>query len=70
MPLGREVGLGPGDIVLDRDPTPPKTGTAAPSFRPISTVYDLSSVMSTAHELLYVGELVVLTVSVSVLCLS
>jgi len=23
MPLGREVALGPGDIVLDRDPAPP-----------------------------------------------
>jgi len=24
MPLGTEVGLGPGDIVLDGDPPPPK----------------------------------------------
>jgi len=24
MPLGREVDLGPGDIVLDGDPAPPK----------------------------------------------
>jgi len=24
MPLGTEVGLGPGDIVLDIDPAPPK----------------------------------------------
>jgi len=23
MPLGMEVGLGPGDTVLDRDPAPP-----------------------------------------------
>jgi len=23
MPLGTEVGLGPGDIVLDGDPAPP-----------------------------------------------
>jgi len=32
MPLGMEVGLGPGDIVLDEDPAPPPTerGTAAP----------------------------------------
>jgi len=29
MPLGTEVGLGPGDIVLDGDPAPfPKRGTA------------------------------------------
>jgi len=35
MPLGTEVGLGPGDIVLDWDPAPPspeKGGTAAPTF--------------------------------------
>jgi len=32
-PLGREVGLGPGHIVLDGDPAPhQKTGTAAPQF--------------------------------------
>jgi len=24
MPLGMEVGLGPGDIVLDEDPAPPR----------------------------------------------
>jgi len=27
MPLGMEVGLGPGDIVLDGDPAPQKEGT-------------------------------------------
>jgi len=26
MPLGREVDLGPGDIVLDCDPGPPQKG--------------------------------------------
>ena len=36
MALGREVGLGPGHIVLDEDPAPlPKEGGGAPS--PIST---------------------------------
>jgi len=31
MPLGSEVGLGPGDIVLDGDPAPlPKTGAEPP----------------------------------------
>jgi len=30
MPLGTEVGFGPGNIVLDRDPAPPKKGTAPP----------------------------------------
>jgi len=29
MSLGGEVGLGPGDIVLDGDSAPPKWGTAA-----------------------------------------
>jgi len=34
MPLGMEVGLGPGHIVLDGDPAPPKRGTATspPTF--------------------------------------
>jgi len=30
MPLGREVGLGPGDIVLDGEPAPPKKGHSHP----------------------------------------
>jgi len=40
MPLGREVGLGPGDIVLNDDPAqlPPKGCTALPTFRPVSIV--------------------------------
>ena len=33
---GTVVGLGSGDIVLDRDPAPPqKGGTVAPTFRPM-----------------------------------
>jgi len=32
MPLGTEVGLGPGDIVLDGDPPSPERGTAAAHF--------------------------------------
>jgi len=38
MPLGTEVGLGQGCIVLDGDPAPPKRGTAAPHFLPMSIV--------------------------------
>jgi len=34
IPLGTEVGLGPGDIVLDGDPATPESGTAAPIFGP------------------------------------
>ena len=33
IPLGTEVGLGPGDVVLDGVPAPPtERGTAAPHF--------------------------------------
>jgi len=35
MPLGREIGLSVGNIVLDGDPAPPKKGIkAAPLFGP------------------------------------
>jgi len=30
MPLGAQLGLSPGRIVLDANPDPPKKGTAAP----------------------------------------
>ena len=38
MSLGMELGLGPGDFVLDGDPTPlPKRGRSPlPNFRPNS----------------------------------
>jgi len=38
MPLGREVGLGPGHIVLDGDPAPPQKGAQPPIFWPMSIV--------------------------------
>jgi len=40
MPLGMEVGLDPGDFVLDGDPVPhpQKRGRAAPTFWPMSIV--------------------------------
>jgi len=36
MPLGMEVGLTPGDFVLDGDPAhpSPKRGRSPPNFRP------------------------------------
>jgi len=35
MPFGREVGLGPGNIVLDGDPAPPpQKGHSPPIFGP------------------------------------
>jgi len=45
MPLGMEVGLGQGDIVLER-------GTAASTFRPICIVAKRSPISAVA-ELLY-----------------
>jgi len=38
MPLGREVGLEPSDIVSDGDPAPPSPRGTAPNFRPMSVV--------------------------------
>jgi len=39
MPLGTEVGLGPGDIVLDGDQNPSsQKGGTAPNFWPMSIV--------------------------------
>ena len=32
MPLGREVGLGPSDIVLDGESSSPKRGHSSPQF--------------------------------------
>jgi len=49
MPLGTEVGLGLGDIVLDGDPAPPKKGRTA--FRPMSVVAKRSPISATAEFL-------------------
>ena len=40
MPFAMEVGLGPGDIVLDDDPVPPskRAQQPTPTFQPMSTV--------------------------------
>ena len=35
MPLGMEVGLGPGDFVFARDPVASIKGTAPPNFWPM-----------------------------------
>ena len=48
MPLGTEVGLGPGDIVLYGDPAPPmKRGTAAPPL--LGHVYCGQTVAHLSH---------------------
>ena len=46
MKLGMEVGLGPGQIVLDGDPSPPKGGTASPLFNPHFSAYSCSGQMA------------------------
>jgi len=38
MPLGTEVGLGPGHVVLDGEPAPPPQRGTAPNFRLIFVV--------------------------------
>jgi len=38
LPLGLEVDLGAGDIVLDGDSAPPKKGHGTSTFRPMSVV--------------------------------
>jgi len=38
MMLGTEVGLSPGDIMLDGDPAPPPLKGTAPNFQPMSIV--------------------------------
>jgi len=54
MPLGTEVGLGPGDIVLDRDPAPPRKEAAAPTFWPMSTVAKRLPISAAAELLSYI----------------
>jgi len=56
MPLGievGEVGLGPGDIVLDGDPAPHGKGHSNPHFWAMSIVAERSPISATAELLLY-----------------
>ena len=54
MPLGTEVGLGPGDIVLNgAQLSPTKKGARPPNFRSMSIVAKRSPISATA-ELLFV----------------
>jgi len=54
MPHGMELGLGPGNTVLDRDSAPPPTerGTAFPTFQAMSVVAKRSPISATAELLL------------------
>ena len=56
MPLGREVGLGQGYIVLHGDPAPPspvKGAQQPPSFPSMSVVAKRSPISATAELLLF-----------------
>jgi len=48
MPLGTEVGLGSGHVVLDGDPDPTERDIAPPTFRPMSIVAKRSPISATA----------------------
>jgi len=55
MPLGKEVGLGPGRIVLDGDPVGTQFPTAAPGhFRPMPIVAKRSPISATAELLFHI----------------
>jgi len=61
MPLGMEVDLGSGHIVLDGGPIPtPATGTDAPSFRPMSIVAKRPPISATTEHLLILCDTVYL----------
>ena len=50
MPLGTELGLGQGGIVLDEDTaTRTERGTAAPTFRPTLLWHDRKTARHPAH---------------------
>jgi len=54
MPLGKEVGLGSGHVVLDGDPMGSQASPQQPlpTFRPMSIVTKRSPILATA-ELLF-----------------
>jgi len=55
IPLGKEVGLGPGHIVLDGDPVGAQPHTAPPHFRPMPIVVKRSPISATVKLLLWMG---------------
>jgi len=59
MPLGSEVGLGPGNVVLDGimgTQLPTERSTAAPTFRPVSIVAKWTPISATAEHCGYFGD--------------
>jgi len=55
MPLGTEIGLGPGHIVLNGDPAPPRKGAQLPlpTFQLMSIVAKRSPISATAELLFF-----------------
>jgi len=51
MALGKEVGLGPGHIVLDGDPAPPANGAQQPPLFSPCLLWQRSPVSATAELL-------------------
>jgi len=49
MPLGTEVGLGPGHVMLDGDPAPPRKGAHHPPPLPRLFVPERSPISATAE---------------------
>jgi len=59
IPLGTEVGHGPGHIVLDGDPVSPNGkghSSPTPRFRPISIVAKRSPISATAELLFSIDD--------------
>ena len=54
MPLGTEVGLGPGDTVLDGTSSPRKGAQQPHTFRPMSIVPKRSPISATAELLFFI----------------
>jgi len=55
MPVGTQVDLGSGHIVLDEDPAPPKGAQQPPSFWPMSILAKRSQISATAEHLFQTG---------------
>jgi len=58
MPLGTEVGLGPGYIVLDGDRAPSHHSSPPPTFQPMSIEAKRSPISATAELLLKIIRLI------------
>ena len=56
MPLGTDVGLGPGGIVLDEDPAPPTERDTAVSHFPAHFALAQSPISATAKLLSYLSS--------------